>query len=75
MIETEIRQIGNSKGVIFPQEMLKAMKLENGDKITAKKVAGGYFISPYNDEVSEQLIAAEAVLHKYREAFRDLSKK
>ena len=75
MYTTEIRAIGNSQGAIFPHEMLKDMKLSNGDKINAKKVAGGYFISPYDEEISEQLIAAEKIMHQYREAFRELSKK
>ena len=46
-MEATIIKIGNSKGLIIPQKMLKALGTEN--KVTIETREGGLFISPINE--------------------------
>lgn len=75
MYTTEIRSIGNSQGAIFPQEMLKNKKLENGDKIFITETRNGFNISIYNEKLAEQMEVAEAIMNEDRSVLRALSKK
>lgn len=74
VIETKLRAIGNSTGVVLPKEVLADLKLEQGDRIFLIKTEGGYRLSPYDAALEEQLEAAELGMRQYRNALRELAK-
>ena len=51
----KLTQIGNSVGVILPQEVLAALKLEKGDAIHLSESLDGFLISPYNPALADEL--------------------
>ncbi len=74
VIETKLRAVGNSTGVVLPKEVLADLKLEQGDRIFLVKTEDGYRLSPYDSSLSEQLEAAELGMRQYRNALRELAK-
>ena len=45
-METSLRNIGNSKGVVFPAQLLKELNINLGDKLDAKTENGSIIITP-----------------------------
>ena len=45
-METSLRSIGNSKGAVFPAQLLKELNINLGDKLDAKAVKGSLVITP-----------------------------
>lgn len=74
-IETKLRAIGNSTGVILPSEVLQKLALERGDKVFLVETAkGGFEITPYDEEVAKTMEVAKDVVRRYRNAFKELAK-
>lgn len=74
VIETKLRAVGNSTGVVLPKEVLADLKLEQGDRVFLIKTDDGYRLSPYDASLAEQLEAAEIGMKAYRNALRELAK-
>jgi antitoxin ChpS len=45
-METSLRNIGNSKGVVIPAQLLKELNMHVGDKLDAKAEKGTLIITP-----------------------------
>ncbi len=74
VIETKLRAVGNSTGVVLPKEVLAELNLVQGDRIFLVKTERGYQLSPYDDALAEQVEAAEVGMRQYRNALRELAK-
>ncbi len=74
VIETKLRAVGNSTGVVLPKEVLAELKLVQGDRVFLVKTERGYQISPYDAALAEQVEAAEVGMRQYRNALRELAK-
>ena len=75
MVDLKIRKIGNASGVILPQEILKKMRLSEGDKIFLTEGGDGSFrITPYDPEFKKHMSAMEKGMSRYRNALRELAK-
>lgn len=74
VIETKLRAIGNSTGVVLPKEVLADLALEQGDRVFLVKTEDGYRLSPYDASLAEQLEAAKLGMRQYRNALRELAK-
>ncbi|MGL4610860.1 MAG: AbrB/MazE/SpoVT family DNA-binding domain-containing protein [Trueperaceae bacterium] len=74
VIETKLRAIGNSTGIVLPKEVLSELNLQQEDKVFLVKTNGGYIISAYDETFKEQMDAAREGMQKYRHALRELAK-
>ena len=75
MLGLKIRKIGNAAGVILPREILKKMRLKEGDKIFLTEGADGtYRITPYDPEFEKHMSAMEEGMVRYRNTLRELAK-
>jgi putative addiction module antidote len=74
MIQTKVRKIGNSLGVLLPQEVTSDMRIAEGDVVTLVRTKDGYAISPFDPKVAEALDVFERGRKKYRNALRELAK-
>ena len=74
VIETKLRAVGNSTGLVLPKEVLSDLALEQGDRVFLIKTENGYRLSPYDAALAEQLEAAEIGMKQYRNALRELAK-
>jgi putative addiction module antidote len=70
----KLTQIGNSVGVILPKEVLANLKLEKGESIFLTETPEGYAITPNDPEFERQMVEAQKVMKKRRNALHELAK-
>ena len=74
-IETKVRKIGNSLGIVLPKEALQAMKVAEGDKLFLTDAPqGSMHLTPDRPGFEEKMKVAESLMNRYRNAFRELAK-
>lgn len=75
VIESKLRAVGNSTGVVLPKELLNDLSLEKGDTVFfVKNADGSYTLTPYDRNFKEQMEAALKGMKNYRNALRELAK-
>lgn len=74
MTTLTVRRIGNSLGVILPQEVIGKLNVGEGDKITLTDSPEGMRVTPYDPEFERQMEIARQGMRKYRNALRELAK-
>ena len=71
----QVRKIGNSTGVILPKELLIKLGLKEADKLSVVELSDeGLKLSPYDQEHSETMATARALMDEYKDTFRELAK-
>lgn len=74
-IETKIRKIGNSLGIVLPKEALLALKAGEGDRIFLTEAPNASLrLSVEQPGFEEKMEIAESLMNRYRNAFRELAK-
>ncbi|WP_113167300.1 AbrB/MazE/SpoVT family DNA-binding domain-containing protein [Hyphomicrobiales bacterium] len=73
-MNTTIRKIGNSEGIIIPKEILERMGLRAGDSLEVREENGAIALVPVQADLAEQLKAARLGMEKYKVALRELAK-
>lgn len=75
IIETKIRKIGNSYGIILPKEVLQAMKVcEDSVLYMTESTENSINISADKPGFSEMMTIAERGMQDYHNALRELAK-
>ena len=74
MVALKLRKIGNSLGVILPQEMLARMHVAGGDTIFLTEAPGGYRVTAYDPDFEQQMTMARRIMRKRRNVLRELAK-
>jgi putative addiction module antidote len=74
MTKLTVRRVGNSLGVILPQEVISQLRVGEGDTITLTQSPEGMRLTPYNPEFDRQMELAQKGIRKYRNALRELAK-
>ncbi len=70
----KLRQVGNSVGAVFPQELLARLNVSVGDTIHVTDTPGGVRLTPYDPEFEAQMDAGRKIMKKRRNALRELAK-
>ena len=73
MFKLKVTTIGNSTGVVLPQEVLAKMHIEKGDNLYLTPTPNGFEITPYNPEFEQEMDTAREVMKQYRNALRELA--
>lgn len=73
MSHLKIRAIGNSVGVVLPQEILKKMKCREGDELFWLETENGIELTPYDPEFAEDMVLAEDIMLKNRNMLKKLA--
>ena len=73
-MNTVIRKIGNSEGVIIPKEILDKLGLTAGDLLSIVADENGVKFVPAKNDLARQLEAARECMDKYKVALRELAK-
>jgi putative addiction module antidote len=75
IIETKIRKIGNSLGIVLPKEAIQALNVEEGASVYLTEGADSSIRVTANDpEFKKKVELAESIMRRYRNAFRELAK-
>jgi putative addiction module antidote len=74
----KLRKVGNSIGLVFPKEALAQMQVGEGDSVCLTEGPDGSFrltpVTQGKEQFSRQMEAAQDILHRYRNTFRELAK-
>jgi putative addiction module antidote len=74
-IETRVRKIGNSLGIVLSKEALQALKVGEGDRIFLTEAPEcSLRMTAERPGFEEKMRVAEDLMNRYRNAFRELAK-
>jgi len=73
-MKLKLRAVGNDTGVVLPKEILQRLHVKKGDSLLATEVPGGYFLTPYDAEVAEQVKLGLKFMKQYTGTLRGLAK-
>ena len=74
-METKVRRIGNSLGIILPREALHAMKVREGDTLYLTEAPEcALRVTPDRKAFAEKAALAADLMRRYRNALRELAK-
>ncbi len=73
-MELQVKQIGNSLGVILPKELLVQLHVGKGDKLFVVNSPDGVVLSSLDPAVSEQMERADSIVRRYRNTLNELAK-
>ncbi|MEO0453633.1 MAG: AbrB/MazE/SpoVT family DNA-binding domain-containing protein [Verrucomicrobiota bacterium] len=74
-IETKVRKIGNSLGIVLPKEALHTLKVKEGATVYLTESPGNTLrINPDQPGFKEFMEIAEEGMQEYRNALRELAK-
>ena len=69
----ELTQVGDSVGIVLPDEVLTRLKLKKGAKVFVTETPDGIALTRYGEELEAQLSAGRELMHQYRETFERLA--
>jgi putative addiction module antidote len=70
-----LQKLGNSVGVLLPQEVLVALNVGPGDALFLTESPGGYRITPYDLDFERQMGMAQKVMKRDHNLLCELAKK
>jgi putative addiction module antidote len=74
-IETKVRRIGNSLGIVLPKEALQAMKVKEGATLYLTGASESSLrVTPEKPGFKDMMDVAERGMQKYRNTLRELAK-
>jgi putative addiction module antidote len=74
-IQTKIRKIGNSLGIVLPKEALQTLNVREGDTLYLTEAPQGALrMTPERPGFEEKMKIADSLMNRYRNAFRELAK-
>jgi putative addiction module antidote len=72
-MNTVVRKIGNSEGVILPKELLQSLNLKAGDSLVISEDKGDIVLKKAGDDFEEQMAAAREIMDRYKVALQKLA--
>jgi putative addiction module antidote len=74
-MKIQIKKIGNSDGLILPEELMQRLDLKPGQQLHIVELAGGGFQAlPYDPDFEKTMNVAEEIIDEYRDTLAALAK-
>lgn len=74
-MQTKVRKIGNSYGIVLPKEALHAMKVKEGDTLYLTEAPENALrVTRDRAGFDEKMRIAQDLMDRYRNALRELAK-
>jgi putative addiction module antidote len=74
-IETKVRRIGNSLGIVLPKEALQRLHVGEGATLVLTEAPDeSLLVTPAKPGFQEKMEIAESLMNRYRNALRELAK-
>ena len=70
----KLTSVGDSTGIVLPDEMLEDLKASQADALCVIQTPNGYLLTPYNPDVEEELNLGRDFMKKYSDTFKALAK-
>jgi len=74
ILESKVRKIGNSLGLVLPKEALTHLKVQEGDTLTLTETQDGVRLTASDPEFAKTMAVFESLNKRYRNALRELAK-
>jgi putative addiction module antidote len=71
----KVRRIGNSLGILLPQDTLSALKVGEGDELFEVRTPDGIQLTPYNPHFVNVMEIGRRHLRRNRDAMRELARR
>ncbi|MBV8454000.1 MAG: AbrB/MazE/SpoVT family DNA-binding domain-containing protein [Deltaproteobacteria bacterium] len=75
MMTFKVRRIGNSLGILLPQETVFALKVKEGDDLFEVRTPEGIQLTPYNPHFAKVMEIGRRHLRRNRDAMRELARR
>ncbi len=72
-MNTVVRKIGNSEGIIIPREVLDRLNLKAGDSLVISESKEGIVLAPADNTFDRQMVAAREIMDRYKVALQKLA--
>lgn len=74
-METKVRKIGNSLGILLPKDAVQSLRVKEGDTLYLTEAPNNSLgITPERPGFSDIMALAEDGMNRYRNALRELAK-
>jgi len=74
-IETKVRRIGNSLGIVLPKEALQSLKVEEGATLYLTEAPEHSLrITQGDEDFAKKMKIARSLMSRYHNALRELAK-
>ena len=74
-MKIEIKNIGNSDGLILPRELMQRLDLKRGQQLHVTELPGGGLqLLPYEPDFEKTVEIADEVMDEYRDTLATLAK-
>lgn len=73
-METVIRKIGNSSGIILPKDLLDELNIKEGDRITIKKAESHLELFIEDSEFAQWAESYRNANKNYKDVLKELAK-
>jgi putative addiction module antidote len=70
----KLTQVGDSVGLILPEEILAHLKLGKGDTVYLAELPDGLRLTTHDSDLNEQLALGREFMREFHETFRELAK-
>ena len=74
MVSLKVTKLGESVGIILPDDVLERVKLSEGDTLFLTESEEGLRITSYDPQFEEQMAHARKFMRERRDALRELAK-
>lgn len=74
MYTLQLTPIGDSVGILFPEELLARLQLKAGDAIYLTETPDGHAFTKHNPEFEEQVRVGREIMKEHRAVLQELSK-
>ena len=75
MTKLKVRRVGNSLGIILTKDVADRLRVSADDTLFITETPDGVQLTPYDPEFEASMKTFEKTRAKYRNAFRELSKR
>ena len=74
-MKTKVRKIGNSYGIILPKEALHVLQVKEGATLYITEAPlSSIRVTPGSEDFAEKAELVDKLIHRYRNALRELAK-
>ena len=70
----KLTQIGNSVGVILPNDAISKLRVKKGESVFLTESKEGYILTPYDPALEEEITAGREFMREFRDTFHQLAK-
>jgi antitoxin MazE len=71
----KLRKTGNSLATIWPKEVLSRFNLKEGDQLYVVDTQHGVLVTPYDPKFEKTMENTDKVIGRFKNAYKELSKR